>query len=75
MVQMKFNTRIKYRGQIYKGLEPFDVRADDVAEMQSRGGVVIIDKDAKSAEEKTKDEPEKGAEAPKRGKRKAAGDE
>lgn len=79
MPKMKFNTRVKYKGTVYKGLEPFDVDEADVSELQTRGGVLIVE----SEQPKPKDEAlqtegaqeEKPGEAPKpKGKKKAAGD-
>lgn len=67
MPQMKFNTRIKYHGEIHNGLEPFEVDAQDVPELQGRGGVLIVEPGGQDA-------PKGDAGQPKRGKRKAAGD-
>lgn len=76
MQKMKFNTRIKYKGTIHKGLEPFDVDEADVPEMQARGGVIIVDsgqtKTKASEPQKTTDRADEAQKA--RGKRKAAGD-
>lgn len=57
MPLMKFHTRIKYKGEVHKGLEPFDVSEEDVKEMQTRGGVVIIESD--KPKEKPKQKPDK----------------
>ena len=75
MPKMKFNTRVKYKGTVYKGLEPFDVDEADVPEMQARGGVIIIESEPKpkaQEPEKAPDKPEDGQKQ--RGKKKAAGD-
>ncbi len=68
MPPMKFNTRIKYKGAIYNGLEPFEVEEADVAEMQMAGGVIL-------EEPKPEEPPKAENEAPKpKGKKKPAGD-
>lgn len=76
MPVMKFNTRIKYKGAVHKGLEPFDVDAADVAEMQARGGVLIVEseppKPKANAPDKAQDKPDENQKS--RGKKKAAGD-
>ena len=43
MPKMKFNTRVKYKNNYYKALEPFEVDCADVQELQEQGGVVIVD--------------------------------
>ena len=40
---MKFNTRIKYKGNYYEGLEPVEIDEADVQEMQKFGGVQLIE--------------------------------
>ena len=79
MPKMKFNTRIKYKDVVHKGLEPFDVDEADVPELQTRGGVLIVE----SEQPKPKDEApkpddaqeEKPGEVSKpKGKKKAAGE-
>ena len=76
MPKMKFNTRVKYKGTVYKGLEPFDVDEADVPEMQARGGVLIVEhqptKPKAQEPEKAPDKPEDGQKQ--REKKKAAGD-
>lgn len=73
MPKMKFNTRIKYKGTVHKGLEPFEVDDADVKELQHRGGVLIVEKEhdkPKALEpEKTPDENQKpkGKEKSRRG--------
>lgn len=81
MPKMKFNTRVKYKGTVYKGLEPFEVDESDVAEMQKYGGVIISESKSKAKpkpdrEDKPEDEDklEDKPESRKRGKKKAAGD-
>ncbi len=79
MKQMKFNTRVKYKGAYWPALEPFDVDDADVPEMQARGGVVIVEsrppKTEKVAGIDGQQEPPKTEEAPRqKGKKKAAGD-
>lgn len=65
---MKFNSRVKYKGAYYKGLEPFEVDEADVATLQAAGGVLIVEAEAQS-------EPERPEEAPKpKGRKKSAGD-
>lgn len=75
MPKMKFNTRIKYKGEFHKGLEPFDVDEADVPEMQTRGGVLIVEAEGPKRKvpepEKATDKPDEGQ---KRGKKKAAGE-
>lgn len=77
MPKMKFNTRIKYKGAVHKGLEPFDVDEADVSEMQTRGGVLIVESGKTKAAEADAEsaQPEKPGEASKpKGKKKAAGE-
>lgn len=80
MPKMKFNTRVKYKGTVYKGLEPFEVDESDVAEMQKYGGVIINESKSKvksDREDKPEDEDkleDKPEDSRKRGKKKAAGD-
>lgn len=77
MPVMKFNTRIKYKGEVHKGLEPFDVDEADVPEMQTRGGVLIVESGKPKAAEADAEsaQTEKPGEASKpKGKKKAAGD-
>ena len=82
MPQMKFNTRVKYGGRYIAALMPFEVDGADVAELQKRGGVLIVDSTAKKPEEKkpeekpkaTEERPGASEEKPKRGKKKAAAD-
>lgn len=78
MPKMKFNTRVKYKGTVYKGLEPFDVDEADMPEMQARGGVIIVESEPKPKNEAPKagdEKEEKQGESSKpKGKKKAAGD-
>lgn len=77
MPQMKFNTRVKYGGRYIAALMPFEVDGADVAELQKRGGVLIVDSTAKKPEEKpsaSEEKPGATEEKPKRGKKKAAAD-
>lgn len=76
MPKMKFNTRVKYKGTVYKGLEPFDVDEADVPELQARGGVIIVEPKPKANAPKDEDaQEEKPGEVSKpKGKKKAAGE-
>lgn len=75
MPKMKFNTRVKYKGTVYKGLEPFDVDEADVPEMQAHGGVIIVESEPKQKAQEPEKAPDKPDDSQKqRGKKKAAGD-
>lgn len=76
MPKMKFNTRVKYKGTVYKGLEPFDVDEKDVPELQMRGGVILKSEQPKDETPKPDDaHEEKPAEVQKqKSKKKAAGE-
>ena len=59
MPKMKFNTRVKYKGAIFGGLEVFEVDDQDVKEMQARGGVVVVENNTKTKEQEQNKEQEK----------------